>query len=59
MNAKKAKAIRQIIPPTNAIARRMYRRAKKQYNKVPKHAREDFLIGLAHLFAPAENNLDS
>lgn len=39
-----AKQLRAITnPEDNAINKRVYRRLKKQYNKVPKHARKDFI----------------
>lgn len=43
MNKRVAKQLREICPPDTPIARRVYRRLKKQYNKLPKHARTDFL----------------
>jgi hypothetical protein len=39
-----AKQLRAITnPESNAINKRVYRRLKKQYNKVPRHARKDFI----------------
>lgn len=39
-----AKQLRAITnPEDNAINKRVYKRLKKQYNKVPKHARKDFI----------------
>ena len=39
-----AKQLRAITnPEDNTINKRVYKRLKKQYNKVPKHAREDFI----------------
>lgn len=39
-----AKQLRAITnAEDNAINKRVYRRLKKQYNKVPKHARKDFI----------------
>tara|TARA_R110000803_G_scaffold208530_2_gene277264 strand:+ start:469 stop:642 length:174 start_codon:yes stop_codon:yes gene_type:complete len=52
MNSAAAKKIREIINPQDATTRRVYRRAKKQYNKTPKHLRSDFLLSLAVLLSP-------
>lgn len=46
MNNKKAKQLRKILPPENAMAKRAYRRAKKFYTRLPEHAKADFLAGL-------------
>jgi len=46
MNSKTAKKIREIINPQDAVTRRVYRRAKKQYMKTPKHLRKEFLLSL-------------
>lgn len=46
MNSKKAKKIRSIVKPQDAITRKVYRRAKKQYLKTPKPLRNDFLKSL-------------
>jgi hypothetical protein len=46
MNNKKAKKLRQILPPENAMSKRAYRRAKKFYSRLPEHAKADFLAGL-------------
>jgi len=43
MNSKIAKELRKLCPPDDAISRRVYRRLKKQYNSLPKHARRDFI----------------
>lgn len=43
MNGRTAKKIRKIIDPQDAITRKVYRRAKKQYNKTPKPLRVHFL----------------
>jgi hypothetical protein len=46
MNNKKAKKLRKILPPENAMAKRAYRRAKKFYSRLPENAKADFLAGL-------------
>lgn len=46
MNKKVSKRIRKIINPTDPISRRVYRRAKEQYKKVPNNLKEDFLLNL-------------
>ena len=46
MNNAAAKKIREIINPRDATTRRVYRRAKKQYNKTPKNMKADFLLSL-------------
>lgn len=50
MNNKKAKQIREIIPPVDEISRRNYRRAKKKYNKLSEDAKPIFLENLKNLF---------
>ena len=47
MNNRAAKKIRKIINPQDSITRKVYRRAKKQYNKTPKKLRADFLASLS------------
>lgn len=54
MNGKKAKQIRKIVQPQDSITRRVYRRAKKQYNKTPRSLRAEFVSELKRLL-----NLDS
>lgn len=51
MNNEVAKKIRDIIDPQDATTRRVYRRAKKQYMKTPKHLRADFLLSLSQLLS--------
>jgi len=46
MNKKAAKKLRSMINPQDEVTLRVYRRAKKQYVKTPKHLRSDFLISL-------------
>jgi|TARA_R100000084_G_C4645691_1_gene146580 hypothetical protein len=43
MNEKVAKQLRKICKPNDAVSRRVYRRLKKQYTKLPHHARKDFI----------------
>ena len=46
-----AKKLRSIINPAgNSVNKRVYRRAKKQYNRLPKHARQDYITGLANFY---------
>jgi len=45
---KKLRAI--LNPETSAVAKRVYRRAKKSYNKVPANAKSEFIEGLKQLF---------
>tara|TARA_R110000772_G_scaffold117012_6_gene222324 strand:+ start:169 stop:330 length:162 start_codon:yes stop_codon:yes gene_type:complete len=52
MNNKAAKKLRAIINPQDKITRKVYRRAKKQYNKTPKNLREDFLLFLRDAMSP-------
>jgi hypothetical protein len=46
MRSSASKKIRKIIKPRDEITRRVYRRAKKQYAKVPESLKEDFLKSL-------------
>jgi len=54
MNNKIAKKLREIIKPDNAISRRVYRRAKDQYKKVPKNLKEDFIKNLEKVMGVTE-----
>jgi hypothetical protein len=47
MNNRIAKKIRKIIPPTDEISRRNYRRAKKKYTRLSEKAKPLFLANLA------------
>lgn len=49
MNNRVAKKIRSIIPPTDAVSKRNYRRAKKKYNRLPAEAKPLFLAYLAEI----------
>lgn len=49
MNNRTAKKIRKIIPPTDAISRRNYRRAKKIYSRLSQDAKPVFLASFAKL----------
>jgi hypothetical protein len=46
MNNRIAKKIRKITGSEDAITRKVYRRAKKQYAKTPKNLKKDFLKSL-------------
>lgn len=46
MNNKKAKKLRQILPPENPVSKRAYRRAKKIYSRLSQEGKKDFLAGL-------------
>tara|TARA_R100001509_G_scaffold164221_1_gene141034 strand:+ start:672 stop:884 length:213 start_codon:yes stop_codon:yes gene_type:complete len=43
MNQRVAKRLRKICNPVDTVSKRVYRRLKKQYTKVPHHAKRDFL----------------
>lgn len=49
MNKKASKKLRKIINPCDPISRRVYRRAKEQYKKVPAPLKDKFLINLEGL----------
>jgi hypothetical protein len=49
MRSSVSKKIRKIINPRDEITRRVYRRAKKQYIKVPEALKEDFLKSLEEM----------
>jgi len=51
MNNKVAKKIRKITGAEDAITRKVYRRAKKQYTKTPKNLRKDFLDSLESMLS--------
>lgn len=51
MRNKVAKKLRSIINPDgNSTNKRVYRRAKKQYSKLPKHARQDYIKGIQNFY---------
>jgi hypothetical protein len=53
-----AKQLRAITnPEDNAINKRVYKRLKKQYNKVPKHARKDFIQATKQFYELVEKQL--
>lgn len=54
MNGKIAKKIRKIIPPDNEVNRRVYRRFKKQYNKLSWRAKPIFLEEAKEFFKDKE-----
>jgi hypothetical protein len=41
-------------PEENSINKRVYRRLKKQYNKVPRHARKDFIAATKQFYELVE-----
>ena len=46
-----SKKLRSILNPgASEVAKRVYRRAKKGYNKVPANAKSEFIEGLKQLF---------
>lgn len=54
MNNRIAKKIRKIIPPTDIIGRRNYRRAKKIYSKLSADAKPQFLSSLAAMMQASD-----
>jgi hypothetical protein len=46
-----SKKLRAIIKPTeSSVNKRVYRRAKKQYNRLPANAKQDYINGLSELY---------
>ena len=46
-----AKKLRSIINPMgNSVNKRVYRRAKKQYSKLPANAKQDYINGLSEFY---------
>ena len=43
MNNKIARELRKLCDPVDPVSTRVYRRLKKQYKKLPHHARRDFI----------------
>ena len=43
MNQKTARRIRKICDPVDEVSKRVYRRLKQQYKKLPNHAKANFL----------------
>ncbi len=43
MNNKIARELRKLCNPVDQVSTRVYRRLKKQYKKLPHHARRDFI----------------
>ena len=43
MNSKISKELRKLCNPVDDVSRRVYRRLKKQYKNLPRHARRDFI----------------
>jgi len=59
MNNKIAKELRAILPPTDPISRRNYRRAKKNYVKLSEKARPVFLAALKDMLYASNDDLKS
>jgi hypothetical protein len=51
MNQRVAKRLRKICNPVDTVSKRVYRRLKKQYTRLPHHAKRDFLDLLEATFA--------
>jgi|TARA_R110002110_G_scaffold7168_2_gene36391 hypothetical protein len=43
MNKRIARELREICNPCDPVSKRVYRRLKKQYTKLPHYAKRDFL----------------
>ena len=43
MNQRVAKKLRKICNPVDPVSKRVYRRLKKQYTRLPHYAKRDFL----------------
>ena len=43
MNSKISRELRKLCNPVDDVYRRVYRRLKKQYKNLPRHARRDFI----------------
>lgn len=50
MNQRVSKRLRKICNPVDTVSKRVYRRLKKQYTRVPHHAKRDFLELLEETF---------
>ena len=51
MNQRVAKKLRKICNPIDPVSKRVYRRLKRQYTKVPHHAKRDFIELLESTFS--------
>ena len=56
MNQRVAKKLRKICNPIDPVSKRVYRRLKRQYTRVPHHAKRDFIELLESTFS--QINLD-
>tara|TARA_Y100000401_G_scaffold43599_1_gene33288 strand:- start:727 stop:936 length:210 start_codon:yes stop_codon:yes gene_type:complete len=56
MNQRVAKKLRKICNPIDPVSKRVYRRLKRQYTRLPHHAKRDFIELLESTFA--QINLD-
>jgi len=43
MNQKAVKRLRKICNPIDTVSKRVYNRLKDQYNKLPNHAKRNFI----------------
>tara|TARA_R100000734_G_C3298493_1_gene89427 strand:- start:137 stop:346 length:210 start_codon:yes stop_codon:yes gene_type:complete len=51
MNQRVAKKLRKICNPIDPVSKRVYRRLKRQYTRVPHHAKRDFIELLESTFS--------
>tara|TARA_Y100001938_G_C8078272_1_gene427508 strand:- start:2051 stop:2260 length:210 start_codon:yes stop_codon:yes gene_type:complete len=51
MNQRVAKKLRKICNPIDPVSKRVYRRLKRQYTRVPHHAKRDFIKLLESTFS--------
>ena len=51
MNQRVAKKLRKICNPIDPLSKRVYRRLKRQYTRVPHHAKRDFIELLESTFS--------
>jgi hypothetical protein len=58
MRNTKAKEIRSIIPPTDPVSRRNYRRIKKNYSKLSEKAKPLFLLALRDMLYASKEELE-
>jgi len=51
MNQRVAKKLRKICNPIDPVSKKVYRRLKRQYTRVPHHAKRDFIELLESTFS--------
>ena len=51
MNQRVAKKLRKICNPIDPVSKRVYSRLKRQYTRVPHHAKRDFIELLESTFS--------